>query len=255
MFCFDSTQREWVQLHGEYRIWIIVRSWNFEHLKNNFSIIWSSILRYPSTQSSDSGHTTKWTNSEVKVPPYLSSRHDYEIANSPRRHVPTQPAAQNVISCDRTKREAHSATPEMQTMTKHVLGPLPKSEILDGRVSPHLDRRIPGRREELVVGPKHLTDGVIMTHQRVLSPSIWDGIEITRRQERAGEREPQKFNVHKLDIKRTLHTHYCPRRSTPPFDRQPASGRMTRPERHSWEASIPVSCYFHEHFACLKSFF
>lgn len=43
----------------------------------------------------------------------------------------------------------------------------------------HLDSGIPGRRVQPVIKPTHLTDGIIMTHQRVLPPAVRDGVEIT----------------------------------------------------------------------------
>lgn len=41
-----------------------------------------------------------------------------------------------------------------------------------------LDGGVPGRRVEPIVKPAHLTDGVVVTHQGVLSPAVRDGVEI-----------------------------------------------------------------------------
>lgn len=42
-----------------------------------------------------------------------------------------------------------------------------------------LDSGVPGRRVQPVIEPTHFTDGIVVTHQRVLPPAVWDGVEIT----------------------------------------------------------------------------
>ena len=42
----------------------------------------------------------------------------------------------------------------------------------------YLDGGIPGGGVQLVAVPTHLTDGVIVTHQRVLPPAVRDGVKV-----------------------------------------------------------------------------
>ncbi|PWA24993.1 hypothetical protein CCH79_00016008 [Gambusia affinis] len=48
----------------------------------------------------------------------------------------------------------------------------------------HLNSGVPGCCIEPIIKPAHLTDGVIVTHQCVLPPAVWDGVEVAARDDR-----------------------------------------------------------------------
>lgn len=87
---------------------------------------------------------------------------------------------------------------------------------------------IPGCCIESVIKPTHVTDSIIVTHQRVLPPAVRDGVEIAAREERGGQ-EAHFQNCN--NCAHTLLTHCCPMRNRWQFCHQPTSSMRIKPEK------------------------